>query len=477
MGAGGRLNGWKAIAAFFDKDRTTVARWARERNLPVHQIPGGKQKSVFAYEAELTAWALANADSNATHSPLAPPVSPEDDAPPATEQASADEADASPAMPVPPITDSRPARVSRWRVAAVWIGITLSCLALAAWIASARVDAARDDHRTMPRAPRVAADYVAAREAWGQRTAPDLRRAIALYERVIAQEPDFAPARAGLAEAWLIIREYGDIGDARAFAAARIAAKRAIDLDPDLASGHRALGFVNYWWDNDPTSALREFRTALKLDSTDAQTHFWLANILADMGASAAAERHYARAKLLNPGSQTIAVEYACAQWQAGRDRMALALLTALRKRYPADATVNNCLTWVYIGLGDIAGASRAYDDLAAMRQEPQLVNLARLLRVAVAANPATAHRVLVADAEREIAIGTRRIREAPAFYASAMGDRTILLALLRQAVVLGERWYSPGITARIAARWHDDGEVMRLLGQVRVPPPAFESL
>lgn len=478
IGAGARLNGWKAIAAFFGKDRTTVARWARERDLPIHQIPGGKQKSVFAFEAELTAWALANAASGANRSPEPSILAHDEDLPGAhdIDEVAADESTALLPTPLLPATDSPP-RSPRWRPMAIWISITLSCLALAAWVASARVDAARKEHRSIPLSPGVAADYVAARDAWGRRTAPDLRRAIRLYERVIGQEPDFAPARAGLAEAWLITREYGDIADARAFGAARIAAQRAIELDPDLASGHRALGFVEYWWDNDPTSALREFKTALELDSDDAQTHFWFANMLADMGASSAAERHYARAKLLDPGSQTIAIEYACAQWQAGRDQMALGLLTALRKRHPNDATINNCLTWVYIGLGDMAGASRAYNDLAATRKEPQLVNLARQLRAAVAANPATAHRALIADAEREIALGTRRIHEVPAFYASAMGDRSALLALMRQAVVVGERWYSPGITARIAARWRNDTEVMRLLGHVRMPAPAFESL
>lgn len=451
MGAAGRLDGWKSIAAFFGKDRTTVARWARERNLPVHQIPGGKQKSVFAFEQELTAWALDHAEAR-------------DPAPPA------------PPLPIAPVMEAAPPRRRRWTVVAAWSLIGILCLA-AIWVALSSVNAARDDSRTMPRSPIVAADYVAARDSWGRRTAHDLQRAITLYERVIQAEPDFAPARAGLAEAWLIIREYGDVGDARAFGAARIAARRAIDLDPDLDSGHRALGFVEYWWDNDPAAAIAAFKTALRLNDGSAQTHFWFANMLADMGASAAADRHYARAKLLDPGSQTIAVEYACAQWQAGRDQLALRLLNDLRRRYPADATIANCLTWVHIGLGDMQAASRAYDDLAARRKEPQLVTLAGQLRAAVARDPATAHRVLIADAQRELALGTRRIREVPAFYASSMGDRAALLGLMKQAVVLGERWYSPCITARIAARWRDDREIMAMLGHVRSPVPDYESL
>ena len=56
-----RLDGWKAIAAHFRRDRTTVMRWAAERGLPVYRMPGGKQSSVFAYEDELRDWSARHA--------------------------------------------------------------------------------------------------------------------------------------------------------------------------------------------------------------------------------------------------------------------------------------------------------------------------------------------------------------------------------------------------------------------------------
>lgn len=51
-----RLNGWQAIADCLGRDRTTAIRWAQDRGLPVHRIPGGKRASVFAYAAELDRW-------------------------------------------------------------------------------------------------------------------------------------------------------------------------------------------------------------------------------------------------------------------------------------------------------------------------------------------------------------------------------------------------------------------------------------
>lgn len=51
-----RIEGWKSIGAFFGRDRTTAIRWARDRNLPVHRIPGGKTSTTFALRHELEAW-------------------------------------------------------------------------------------------------------------------------------------------------------------------------------------------------------------------------------------------------------------------------------------------------------------------------------------------------------------------------------------------------------------------------------------
>jgi len=51
-----RLDSWKAIAHYLDRDVRSVQRWERERGLPVHRVPGQKGGAVFAYENELDQW-------------------------------------------------------------------------------------------------------------------------------------------------------------------------------------------------------------------------------------------------------------------------------------------------------------------------------------------------------------------------------------------------------------------------------------
>ncbi|MFZ0815805.1 MAG: hypothetical protein WAM78_09815 [Candidatus Sulfotelmatobacter sp.] len=52
---GKRLDSWKEIASFFDRDERTVNRWEKELGLPVRRLPGTKGR-VYAYEVELAAW-------------------------------------------------------------------------------------------------------------------------------------------------------------------------------------------------------------------------------------------------------------------------------------------------------------------------------------------------------------------------------------------------------------------------------------
>lgn len=457
-GPGKRIDGWKAIAAYFRRDRSTVMRWARDHRLPVRRMPGGKQGSVFAFESELAAWSLTPDRTDAA--PISEPASP---VPPVSGPASNDA-----------IVPARPApRPVAWMMPVALLGAVAGG---AYWLGRPEPAPAAHTRPDLPADPAVAADYMTARDSWARRTPRDIAHAIGLYRSVIRRDPGFAPAYAGLAEAWLVYREYGEIDDPTAYAAARKAAEQAVRLDPNLPAAHRALGFITYWWATAAPTAITEFKRAISLDDRDAQNHFWYANVLADLGETAAAQREYSRARLLSPGSRIIEVEYACSKWQAGDDRLAMRQLSDLARRYPDDATIHNCLAWVHISGGDIVSFAREYRLAALARGEPGLLRLTERLDAAVRADPATAHRVLIADARAKIARGSMRIRETPAFFASTMGDRNELVALLTEAGNLGERWLSASVRRRISARWKDDPTIQRLVRDIS-PPPLTTSL
>ena len=101
----------------------------------------------------------------------------------------------------------------------------------------------------------------------------DIAEAIELFSKAIELDPDFVGAHVGLAESCLIQRAWGyTIRDPQdAFAAAR----RAVELDPQDASAHRALGATLFATGDHP-AAIAECNRAIQLNPSDAQIYFWL---------------------------------------------------------------------------------------------------------------------------------------------------------------------------------------------------------
>jgi len=53
---GERLDSWKEIAAYFNRDKRTVQRWERNEAMPVHRHQHDKQGTVYALKSELDEW-------------------------------------------------------------------------------------------------------------------------------------------------------------------------------------------------------------------------------------------------------------------------------------------------------------------------------------------------------------------------------------------------------------------------------------
>jgi Tol biopolymer transport system component len=76
-----RLDSWKEIAAYLDRDVTTVQRWEKREGMPVHRHLHDRIGSVFASRAELDRWAhsrnLRAAPENLDNTPTPdPPANP-----------------------------------------------------------------------------------------------------------------------------------------------------------------------------------------------------------------------------------------------------------------------------------------------------------------------------------------------------------------------------------------------------------------
>ncbi len=106
-----------------------------------------------------------------------------------------------------------------------------------------------------------------------RRGIPNAQRAAELFERAIASDPAFAPALAGLANAYAFM-SFPDRGIAfeTAYPIMRPAAVKALQLDPMLAEAHAAMGWV-YTYEHDWANAEKAFRQALRLNPSLTQIY------------------------------------------------------------------------------------------------------------------------------------------------------------------------------------------------------------
>ena len=51
-----RLDSWKEIAAYLQRDVRTARRWELEEGLPVHRHPHKSRSSVYAYRSQIDSW-------------------------------------------------------------------------------------------------------------------------------------------------------------------------------------------------------------------------------------------------------------------------------------------------------------------------------------------------------------------------------------------------------------------------------------
>ena len=123
--------------------------------------------------------------------------------------------------------------------------------------------------------------------------------AISYLEEAVAKDPDAAGARLFLARARLIAGQT----DQEAY---RRAVLSALDLAPELASAHLALGRLRLYADWNFVGARDSYEAALRYEPSSPEAHHALAMLLAIVGRAEEAIGHMERARSLDPVSFTL---------------------------------------------------------------------------------------------------------------------------------------------------------------------------
>lgn len=163
-----------------------------------------------------------------------------------------------------------------------------------------------------------------------------MTNAIDSFKKTIAIEPDYAPAHAGLALAYISASTFvGLMAPSDGIPLGKEEARKAIELDPMLADGHAAMGLAkeNYDWD-------------------------W-----------AGAEEDFKKAVGLNPHSSLILDNYATLFLPQGQSKKAADILIEALKFDPRSAALHSDLSWAYLVSGQFELAIR--HSLRALELDP----------------------------------------------------------------------------------------------------------
>ncbi len=96
--------------------------------------------------------------------------------------------------------------------------------------------------KVRPVAPEAYEAYLRGRLLWNQRSASSIIKAAGLFERAISIDPGYAPAHAGLVDCYAMLSAMamGTASPAEMIPKAKAAARRALELDPQLAERRAA---------------------------------------------------------------------------------------------------------------------------------------------------------------------------------------------------------------------------------------------
>jgi len=139
--------------------------------------------------------------------------------------------------------------------------------------------------------------YLRGQYLFGQRS---IEGAVEALEEAVSLDPDYAPAQAALALAYRFVPMY--LGKPRGewVEKARPHAQRALELAPNLAEAHAAMGYVLVNPDT-MDQAISQFRKAVQLNPNYADAHAWLADFLDMKGSPTEAYEQWKTALHLDP--------------------------------------------------------------------------------------------------------------------------------------------------------------------------------
>jgi eukaryotic-like serine/threonine-protein kinase len=274
--------------------------------------------------------------------------------------------------------------------------------------------------------------YLKGRLLWSKRGGDNMRQAIAFYEQAIARDRNYALAYAALAETYVVLPVYTEASGPEAFAKAKAAALKALQLDDKLAEAHNALALVLFLY-LDFAGSIAEFQRAIALNPNYATAHHWYGfNPLCTLGRFDEAIAESKRAVELDPLSPVINSDLGSNLMVARRYDEAIAQLRKTLEIYPTFSLAHGALAEALQFKGDLPGAIAEYTKAQELGADPS--NRVRMAAAKAQSGDKDAAVRMLAELEE-----ASRHREIPGVQRAvlyiSLGNRTEAIRCLEQSV------------------------------------------
>jgi tetratricopeptide (TPR) repeat protein/class 3 adenylate cyclase/TolB-like protein len=193
-------------------------------------------------------------------------------------------------------------------------------------------------------------------------------QSIEQFRKAIEQDPNYAPAHAGLANALSLSPGYDIMRPEEAYPAAKEEVRKALEIDNMNVEAHYTSGYIRANYDWDWENARKDFERALELSkSHDADALYYYAfNYLIPMKRMDEAIRTMQTALGLDANSPIINTNLGWTYYYAGRDREAFEQYRLTLGKYPDFSRIHRRLQEYYEKNRDYPAALAEYEKINA---------------------------------------------------------------------------------------------------------------
>jgi eukaryotic-like serine/threonine-protein kinase len=208
---------------------------------------------------------------------------------------------------------------------------------------------------------------------WNKWTQADFKKAADYFSQAVQKDPGYALSYAGLADSYSLLGDAGYLPPSEAWPKAKTAAMQALDIDDSLAEAHTSLGLVKEHFEWDWAGAEKEFKRAIELNPNLATAHHWYGDYLTNMGRFDEGIAETKKAQELDPLSLIINTTMGWQFYLAGRNENAVEQLRKVLDIDPKFSPARRILEEVYAHMGKYKEAVAERERALSLSGGPEL--------------------------------------------------------------------------------------------------------